>query len=130
MEKFYIYRNNKKNIILVFIFFLATIFALVNAFQDQKQLNIFTFIQPVLFFVLLFVVLKRRNYFVSISEDKVVLNIPKHKNIMLLTADIRKVEVELFSIIIKTKSAEKYSIDLNETSKKTIEELKQLFKKY
>ena len=130
MEKFYIYRNNKKNIILVFIFFLATIFALVNAFQDQKQLNIFTFIQPVLFFVLLFVVLKRRNYFVSISEDKVVLNIPKHKNIILLTADIRKVEVELFSINIVTKSAEKYSIDLNETSKKTIEELKQLFKKY
>jgi len=130
MEKFYIYRNNKKNIILVFIFFLATIFALVNAFQDQKQLNIFTFIQPVLFFVLLFVVLKRRNYFVSISEDKVVLNIPKHKNIILLKADIRKIEVELFSIIIKTKSAEKYSIDLNETSKKTIEELKQLFKKY
>jgi len=130
MEKFYIYRNNKKNIILVFIFFLATIFALVNAFQDQKQLNIFTFIQPVLFFVLLFVVLKRRNYFVSISEDKVVLNIPKHKNIILLTADIRKVEVELFSINIVTKSAEKYSIDLNETSKKTVEELKQLFKKY
>lgn len=130
MEKFYIYRNNKKNIILVFIFFLATIFALVNAFQDQKQLNIFTFIQPVLFFVLLFVVLKRRNYFVSISEDKVVLNIPKHKNITLLKADIRKIEVELFSINIKTKSVEKYSIDLNETSKKTVEELKQLFKKY
>ncbi len=130
MEKFYIYRNNKKNIILVFIFFLATIFALVNAFQDQKQLNIFTFIQPVLFFVLLFVVLKRRNYFVSISEDKVVLNIPKHKNITLLKADIRKIEVELFSINIKTKSAEMYSIDLNETSKKTVEQLKQLFKKY
>lgn len=130
MEKFYIYRNNKKNIILVFIFFLATIFALVNAFQDQKQLNIFTFIQPVLFFVLLFVVLKRRNYFVSISEDKVVLNIPKHKNITLLKADIRKIEVELFSINIKTKSAEMYSIDLNETSKRTVEELKQLLKKY
>jgi hypothetical protein len=130
MEKFYIYRNNKKNIILVFIFFLATIFALVNAFQDQKQLNIFTFIQPVLFFVLLFVVLKRRNYFVSISEDKVVLNIPKHKNRILLKVDIRKIEVELFSINIKTKSAEMYSIDLNETSKKTVEQLKQLFKKY
>ena len=127
MEKFYIYRNNKKNIILVFIFFLATIFALVNAFQDQKQLNIFTFIQPVLFFVLLFVVLKRRNYFVSISEDKVVLNIPKHKNITLLKADIRKIEVELFSINIETKTGNKISIDLNDSSSEVKNKLKGIF---
>jgi len=127
MEKFYIYRNNKKNIILVFIFFLATIFALVNAFQDQKQLNIFTFIQPVLFFVLLFVVLKRRNYFVSISEDKVVLNIPKHKNITLLKADIRKIEVELFSINIETKTGNKFSIDLNDSSSDVKKKLKGVF---
>lgn len=127
MEKFYIYRNNKKNIILVFIFFLATIFALVNAFQDQKQLNIFTFIQPVLFFVLLFVVFKRRNYFVSISEDKVVLNIPKHKNITLLKADIRKIEVELFSINIETKTGNKISIDLNDSSSEVKNKLKGIF---
>ena len=99
----------------------------MNAFQDQKQLNIFTFIQPVLFFVLLFVVFKRRNYFVSISEDKVVLNIPKHKNITLLKADIRKIEVELFSINIETKTGNKISIDLNDSSSEVKNKLKGIF---
>jgi hypothetical protein len=127
MEKIYLYRNNKRNIILIIIFFLATVLAIVNGFKDKSEINILTFVQPLIFLILVYIVGKRSKYYVSVDEEKVILNLPKHNDIAILKKDIKKVKIELFSIDIETKTGNKFSIDLNDSSSDVKEKLKSIF---
>ena len=127
MQKFYIYRNNKKNIILVVVFFLGTVLAIVNALKDKNEINILTFVQPLIFLILVFVVWKRSKYFVSVDSEKVILNLPKHRDITIPKKDIKNIKIELFSIDFESKNGGKFSIDLNESSSQTKDGLKEVF---
>lgn len=127
MQKFYIYRNNKKNIILVVVFFLGTVLAIVNALKDKNEINILTFVQPLIFLILVFVVWKRSKYFVSVDSEKVILNLPKHRDITIPKKDIKNIKIELFSIDFESKNGGKFSIDLNEYSSQTKDGLKEVF---
>ena len=127
MQKFYIYRNNKRNIILIVIFFLGTVLAIVNALKDKNEINILTFVQPLIFLILVFIVLKRSKYFVSLDSEKVILNLSKHRNTSILKKDIKNIKIELFSIDFESKNGGKFSIDLNESSSQTKDGLKEVF---
>jgi hypothetical protein len=127
MQKFYIYRNNKRNIILIVIFFLGTVLAIVNALKDKNEINILTFVQPLIFLILVFIVLKRSKYFVSLDSEKVILNLPKHRKTSILKKDIKNIKIELFSIDFESKNGGKFSIDLNESSSQTKDGLKEVF---
>jgi hypothetical protein len=127
MQKFYIYRNNKRNIILIVIFFLGTVLAIVNALKNKNEINILTFVQPLIFLILVFIVLKRSKYFVSLDSEKVILNLPKHRKTSILKKDIINIKIELFSIDFESKNGGKFSIDLNESSSQTKDGLKEVF---
>lgn len=127
MQKFYIYRNNKRNIILIVIFFLGTVLAIVNALKNKNEINILTFVQPLIFLILVFIVLKRSKYFVSLDSEKVILNLPKHRKTSILKKDIKNIKIELFSIDFESKNGGKFSIDLNESSSQTKDGLKEVF---
>ena len=127
MQKFYIYRNNKRNIILIVIFFLGTVLAIVNALKNKNEINILTFVQPLIFLILVFIVLKRSKYFVSLDSEKVILNLLKHRKTSILKKDIKNIKIELFSIDFESKNGGKFSIDLNESSSQTKDGLKEVF---
>lgn len=101
--------------------------AIVNGFKDKSEINILTFVQPLIFLILVYIVGKRSKYDVSVDAEKVILNLPKHNDIAILKKDIKKVKIELFSIDIETKTGNKFSIDLNDSSSDMKKKLKGVF---
>lgn len=112
-DKFYTYRRtNKVTIILSLFSFCLFLFLLVNYLKNGEGSSILlAILSPILLILFAF---KNNRYFIEFQDEKLFLNIPKHKKEIINFESIENINVKMFEVELTIKNEEKpITLDLN-----------------
>ena len=112
-DKFYTYRRtNKVTIILSLFSFCLFLFLLVNYLKNGEGSSILlAILSPTLLILFAF---KNNRYFIEFQDEKLFLNIPKHKKEIINFESIENINVKMFEVELTIKNEEKpITLDLN-----------------
>jgi len=126
-DKFYTYRRtNKVTIILSLFSFCLFLFLLVNYLKNGEGSSILlAILSPTLLILFAF---KNNRYFIEFQDEKLFLNIPKHKKEIINFESIENINVKMFEVELTIKNEEKpITLDLNNCKDDTRQVVKTKF---
>jgi len=126
-DKFYTYRRtNKVTIILSLFSFCLFLFLLVNYLKNGEGSSILlAILSPILLILFAF---KNNRYFIEFQDEKLFLNIPKHKKEIINFESIENINVKMFEVELTIKNEEKpITLDLNNCKDDTRQVVKTKF---